>query len=195
MPTASRTWVFAANAEGFTDQGNSAIAVAWAPADGNPAGSLEWQGTGPLTEFARDTLEAWTAKFPGIPAGATITDVQVTGWDEIVWTAGSPTRRCRFRIVDSTNTTVHSAGELFDTGSTAVSSITGTPTAMGAGTSRAVDSAFQAASTQIKFEIEEILTSAVGWDIEQDNIAVTVTYTTGVPQLANVNTKMRGRRG
>jgi hypothetical protein len=175
MPTVSRTWVFAANAEGFTDQGNSgALAVAWSASDGNPAGSLEWQGSA-ATEFARDTLESWTAKFPGLPGGVIITQVQVTGWDESLWTAGSPVRRVRFRIVDNTNAIVHSAGELFDTGSVGASGTTGTPIPMGAGTARNVDSAFQPAATQIKFEIQ-LDNTVGGMDIEQDNIAVTVTY-------------------
>lgn len=186
MATASRTYVFAANAEGFTDVGDDAgLAVAFSGTDGNPAGSLEWLGSGlslgAHSERSRDTLQDWTAKFSGIPAGATITQVQVTGWDELSWNTGYSARQVRFRIVDSGGTTVHSAGELFDTGSGVAANNIGTPSAKGAGTARAVDSSFQAAATQIRFEIQlNVTASGTGnVDFEQDNIAVTVTYTVG----------------
>lgn len=183
MATASRTWVFAANAEGFTDVGDDAnLGPSWSNTDGNPAGSLEWiksaLSLGAHSERARDTLEAWTAKFPGIPGGATITAVQVTDWDELSWNTGYSARQVRFRIVDSTGATVHSAGELFDTGSGVAGNNIGTPVAKGAGTSRAVDASFQPAATQIRFEIQlNVTASGTGnVDFEQDNIAVTVTY-------------------
>lgn len=190
MATASRTYVFLSNAEGFADVGDDANwGAAWSASDGNPLGSLEWikgaLSLGAHSERARDTLQSWSAKFPGIPAGATITDVQVTGWDELSWNTGYSARQVRFRIVDSTGTTVHSAGELFDTGSGVAANNVGTPSAKGAGTSRAVDASFQSAATQISFEIQvNVTASGTGnVDFEQDNIAVTVTYTLGGPSL------------
>jgi len=181
VATASKTWVFASNNEGLADQSISAnITVAWSATDGNPAGSLEWTrsgGTGAITEKASKSAgDSWETLF-GIPAGSTVTDVQVLGWDELSWST-TDTRRVRFRIISTLDLiTVHSAGDLFDTGSGTPSPNNGTPAAKGAGTSRAVDALYQPSSSAVSLEIEVNVTTSSTLDIEQDNIQVQITYT------------------
>lgn len=189
MATASKTWVFLANAEGLADVGLDAnLAFAWIAGDGNPAGSVEWLqtvGTAGDEKARKPTTDSWETLF-GVPAGATVTDVQVTAWDSITWAVlnvAANGLRTRIRIVDSTGATVHSAGDLADVSEKPA--IGGVVTGHGAGTSRAVDSAFQASTTGVRLEIQLTVTAAAGMnvDYEHDNVAITVTYTTGAPAV------------
>lgn len=184
MATVVKTWVFAADTEGLVDVGDDAsLASNWAAADGNPVGDLEWQSStsGTRTERARRAATGQTWETWGVPAGATVTDVQVTAWDYLTWALTNVSAmRLRFRVVGSGGATVHSAGELVDD-TTLRTADGGIPHAGAAGSSRAVDGGSQASTTDVRFEVEFGFTgsnpSAV--DFEQDNIALTITYTTG----------------
>lgn len=179
MPSVSKTWVFAADLEGLTDVGDSAITPSWSATDGNPAGSIEWLGTGTaLSERARGPALTWETLF-GVPAGATVISAQVTGWDELVWSlGGASARRVRMRLVTGSGVHIHDGGggELIDE-TAAPTHTDGTPDAKGAGSVRTIDAGFQASSTQVKLEIIVSWTgTSSGFDIEQDNIAIQVVY-------------------
>lgn len=179
MATQARTWTFTADLEGLVDVGDSAIPVNW---DSGPKmlefGSISVGTT--LAERARGPVTAgkdWTVLFPGIPGGATITDAQCTAWTYQRF-AADKAWRIRMRIVDSAGASVHSAGELVD-----FSGATGndaSPVVNGAGTSRAVDAAKQAAATIVALELAFDFTGVLAGaeDIDFDDIAITITYTT-----------------
>ena len=184
MATVVKTWVFAADAEGLADVGDSApMAVAWVASDGDPAGSLEWlqSSNGSASDRARRAGTGQTWETWGVPAGATVTDVQITAWDYLVWgMAAISAMRLRMRILDSGGTTIHAAGELLDD-TTTHSADGGTPHAGAAGTSRAVDAGKQASTTDVRLELEFGVTASgtPNVDYEQDNIQLTITYTVG----------------
>lgn len=187
MATVVKTWVFAADAEGLADQGAAASLLAqWIASDGNPPGSLEFLYTGgagaqTLTERARRSSTGQTWETWGVPPGSTVTDVQVTAWDYLVWDATANTSmRTRFRILDSAGTTVHAAGELVDDTNLRAND-SGTPHAGPVGTSRAVDAGKQASNTDVRLEVEHGFASSgtPGHDYEVDNIQLTITYTAG----------------
>lgn len=186
MATVSRTWVFAAGLEGLADVGDSAIPVNW---DSGPA-MLEFgplaAGT-TLSERARGPVSAgndWPALFPGLPAGAVVTDAQCTGYNYQRF-AADKAWRIRMRIVDSAGASVHSAGDLVD-----MTGLTGNDASKVAGTglagSRAVDAGKQASSTLVALELQFDFTGVlggVGMDVDFDDIAITLTYT--VPAAAS----------
>lgn len=188
MPTVDKTWVFLADNEGLVDVGDSAtLASNWSAADGNPLGDLEWQastgGAQTTTERARRAATGQTWQTWGVPAGSIVTSVQVVSWDYLLWAASSVSAfRNRWRIVNSSGTTVHSAGELVDD---AVNHVPdgGTPHAGAAGTSRNVDSSFQASTTDVRFEQEVGFTSGgtPSVDYENDNVLLRITYQAGGP--------------
>lgn len=179
--TAIRTWVFLADSEGLVDVGDSAaLSAGWSATDGNPLGSLEWQTTSItlVSERARKaTTDSWETLF-SIPTAMSVTHAQVMGWDELNWNSHLLDRRVRMRIVDGSGTTVHSGGDLFDTGTGTTGNITGAPQAKGPGTQRPIIATYQPSSTGVKLEIQVDATSADGLslDLEQDNIAVQIWY-------------------
>lgn len=184
MATATKTYVFAADAENLALSSGTLLLPGWTGADGNPPGSLEWQqssGTTGDSTARTTTTPTWETLF-GIPSGSTITDVQVTGWDSLTWARANVTAlRTRMRILNASSPfqSVHSAGDILDVSEAPTAG--GTLTGHGAGTSQAVDSAFQASNTPIKFEIQLTLTATgtINVDYEHDNVAIVATYTTG----------------
>ena len=81
MATVQRTFSFATNAEGLTDQAVSAIAFAWDGADGNPAGCVKFtQGTKNVTQSERATTSGLTWASYGVPAGATVNTARVVSF-------------------------------------------------------------------------------------------------------------------
>lgn len=179
MATVTKTWTFAADNEGLADVGDSAISLAHDTA-GNPGGSLEFLGAASgTTERARRATTGQTWETWGVPAGSTVTDVQVTGWDSRKWAnTGTPT--VKVRVVGSGGGTVHSAGDLVSLALGAGANVAWV--ANGAGTSRAVDSGSQPSTTDVRLEIQIDLTAAQsGFDLGLDNIALLITYTAGGP--------------
>lgn len=182
--TGTKTWAFAADAEGLTDAGNAAnLTFAAHAGDGNPADSVKF--TTPtkgqtMTEFARrsgtgETWETW-----GIPSGATVTDVQITAWNEkLRANTKLSSHSVKARIIGSGGSSVHSAGDLLDASlGTAIDS---SWQSGAAGTSRAVDAGNQASTTDVRLELEyTVVTSGGGGsaNVDQgfDQIQLTVTY-------------------
>lgn len=177
MATVDKTWVFAADNEGLADVGDSAITLAHDTA-GNPGGSLEFLGaaTG-TTERARKAATGETWETWGVPAGSTVTDVQVISWDKRHW-GGAVTQTLKMRVVDSAAASVHSAGDLVN--AALGSGVDGAWAPQGAGTSRAVDAGKQASTTDVRLEVQcDISAASSSFDLGIDNILLRITYTTG----------------
>lgn len=175
MATVDKTWVFLADAEGLADVGDSAISVVW-DTGGNPGGSLEFLGaaTG-TTERARRAATGQTWETWGVPAGATVNSVQVISFDSRKW-SNATTPTVKVRVVDSAAASVHTAGDLVS-----LSLGTGADAAWvanGAGTSRAVDAAKQASTTDVRLEVQlDLLAATTSLDVGLDNILLRITYT------------------
>lgn len=186
MATASRTYGPANINDPATwaEVGDSATVTVGFSADNG--GSLEWTTASGVTtqrERVRHGTLSWESLF-SIAASSTVTNIQVTGWNEADWNANITTRTARMRFVDSGGTTVHSAGDLFDTGAGTPSNTAGSPIAKGAGTSRAVDAGSQPSATLVRLEIDlAVVTTTAALDWEAQQIAVTITYTPGASGL------------
>ena len=187
MATAVKTWVFASDAEGLVDAGNSAsLGFAYEGSDGNGAGCVKFtqsmQNAGDQTEYARRAATGETWEDWGVPAGATVTQVQITGWDErLVSNNKLSNHSLDVRVINSGGTTVHSAGDLLG-----VSLGTGTDSTWqsgGAGTQRAVDASYQASDTDVRLMLiyQCDINTGAGSDVDQrfDNIELTIVYTAG----------------
>lgn len=190
MPTVSRTWVFNADTEGLADVGDSAnIPINW---DGTPAMLEFGAATGGSNDFerARGPVTAgndWPTLFPGLPSNAIVTDAQCNAWKYQRFNIGTLTAwRVRIRIVDSSGTIVHSGGELIDFTDSTPATDGAKQTGTAPGTSRAVDSAKQAASTLVALELRFDRTGGGLSDIDFDDIQITVTYS--LPSLAQPQT-------
>ena len=180
MPTVTKTWVFAADAEGLADAGVSAnIAFAYEGADGDPAsGCVKFTSASvPASiERARRAATGQTWETWGVPAGATVTNVQITAWrSKVVAESGGGINIARMRIVDSAAASVHSAGDL-------ISSPVGAPATWitnPAGSARAVNALSQASTTDVRLEIEyETYTTGTN-DVRFDTITLAITYVGG----------------
>jgi hypothetical protein len=183
--TTTKTWAFAADSEGLADAGNSTnLTFAAHAGDGNPADSIKFTTATKgqtMTEFARrsgtgETWETW-----GIPSGATVTDVQITAWDEKLRANSKlSSHSIKARIIGSGGSSVHSAGDLLDVAlGTTVDSSWQSPAG---GTSQAVDAGSQASTTDVRLELEYTVTTTGGGgstNVDQgfDQIQLTVTYT------------------
>lgn len=185
MATVDKTWVFASDNEGLADVGVGAWTINHDTA-GNPGGSLEFGAdtlSGTVTEKARKAATGETWETWGVPAGATVTDVQVISWDYRPWGITSVTSYTfKVRILDSAAASVHAAGDLV---SLALTLSTGSWLAGGAGTSRAVDAAKQASTTDVRLEVEGtvVMSGANSADVGIDNILLRITYTAGSTTL------------
>lgn len=179
MPTVDKTWVFASDNEGLADVGVGAWTINHDTA-GNPGGSLEFGAdalNGTFTEKARrpstgETWETW-----GVPAGATVTDVQVISWEYRTYAITVTSYAFTMRILDSAAVSVHSAGDL----ASLTLTLNGVWNAVGAGTSRAVDAGKQASTTDVRLEVEGTVVTggAKNPDVGIDNVLLRITYTAG----------------
>jgi hypothetical protein len=191
MPTVVKTWAFASDAEGLTDAGVSAVAFAHLTTDGNPSGCVRFtQATKAVTQSERalrastgETWESW-----GVPAGATVTGVQVTAWQEkLAANTKLSSHSISARVIGSGGASVHSAGDLL--AAVALGTTTdATWQAGAAGTARAVDSGAQASGTDVRLELEySVVTSGGGGsasvDQRFDQIQLTITYTESAPSI------------
>jgi hypothetical protein len=195
MATVTKTWVFASDNEELADGGNHANITLNHDTAGNPGGSMDFVTDDvALTnaiEFARASSTTPTWETWGVPAGAIVTDVQITGYDWRQWgvAARITSHGYKMRVVDSAGATVHSAGDLVATDpSTNVDHVSWQ--SVGAGTSRAVDAGKQASTTQVRLEVEYRITRvATGTDLCDvgfDNIELTITYEIAVIHNAPV---------
>ena len=164
----------------WSEVGDSA-SVSWVRGTDN-SGCSEFTSAGSVTtqrERARFAATSWATLF-GIPASATVNSIQITAWKEADWNASITTRTVRMRFVDSGSTTVHSAGDLIDTGAGVPTNTTGVPQNMAGGSVRAVDATYQSASTLVRLEIDlAVVTTTSVLDLEQSVIVISIDYTLG----------------
>lgn len=183
--TQVKTWSFLSGSEGLADAGNeNKLDFQHESGDGSPAGSVSFTTStksSTLQEFARrpstgETWETW-----GVPAGSTVTSVQITAWKErTVANTKLSSHTFKARIIGSGGSTVHSAGDLLS-----VSLATGTDASWqtgSAGSSRAVDGGSQASTTDVRLELDYTVTTSGGGggaNVDQrfDEISLTITYT------------------
>lgn len=174
----SKTW---ADFAGFTDQGVTASITAQIDAAGNPGPSCDFTTT---TAGLTGALEKWrgpsaTWESWGVPAGAVVTTVQITGFDTQCYARAGVTANptIKMRLVDATTgTTVHAAGELQS--ASLAETVDAAWHARTAGTARTVDSGKQASTTAVKLELELTITTttSVNSDFGFDNVVLAITY-------------------
>lgn len=185
MATATWTLVFAADAESLADQGVSAnLAFAYNGGEGSPStGCVGFvTTTDSLTgevERGRKTAtgDTWESKF-GIAAGSIVTAAQITAMKEKVAVDLGSDAATKIRIVNSSAATVHSAGELYSASYPAGSNDISFNSK--SGSSRAVDSSYQASNTDIRLELEATVNTGAGptsINLRYDTIEITITYT------------------
>ncbi len=196
MATVTKTWNFASDAEGFVDVGDTGkIAFEYDSSTGYPSsGSVRFNQTfnGSSSERARTgtgvTWETW-----GVPAGSTVTSANITFYAKKNMSSGFTSVTFKARILNSSDTTVHSAGDIY--------SATISATTWGAlytGTSRNIDSSYQASSTNVKMEIAVdpiTTTTALSRYLNIDTIVLTITYTTSSATAKNRRTPENNRLG
>lgn len=186
--TVVKTWTFVSTTEGLADAGNSAtLTFAAETSTGNPTNSVKFSfntKNASATEFARNASTGETWETWGVPAGGTVTSIQVTAWSEITGPGlfGVTVNNFSARIISSTGTSVTSgAGDIITT--TAMGTTDDTAwTVQSAGSSRAVNSASQASTTDVRLELQQAVTTSGALGIllqEYDQIELTITYTPG----------------
>lgn len=187
MATRSGTLVFASTAEGLTDAGLSGnIAFAFDGTDGNPAGMVKFttaaNGLSAEVEKARTGAgQTWETLFGANP-GDVITAFELTALDRKYKASLSDNIDYFVRLVNSSDATIHSAGDLLS-----VTGVTGINDTSFHGTSgsgaRAIDASYQASNTAIKWEIEAAISTGAGPTdvrLRLDNLAWTMTYTPAI---------------
>jgi len=202
MPTVTKTLVFASGAEGLADSGLSAnIAFAYDGSTGNPSGCVKFtsstNGLTSVSEKAKNpsTGETWES-WAGVPAGKIVTAVEVTSYDQKSTNNFDNSGTLLARIVNSAGTTVHSSGDILSQAYPAGFAFGFGPGS--GGVSRAVDSAHQASNTDIRLELEVVVTtssSSAGFDLKLDNILLTITYSdpiviTAAPATAGLDIRL-----
>lgn len=179
MATVTKTWTFTADTEGLVDVGDSAN-LAWA-FDAGSTDCVAANGAYTASERSRRASTGQTWETWGVPAGATVTDVQVTSWQRRCWAvSGATSHTMKMRVVDSAGATIHTAGDLISV--TLPTVIDSAWAAQGAGTSRAVNAGKQASTTDVRLELEYgCVRTASGTPLDTgvDTIALVITYTTG----------------
>lgn len=172
MPTVIKSWTFASDNEGLADAGQTGnITFSWESGDGSPsngcikavvAGGM-FEGEKAYKASTTDTWETW-----GVPSGATVTNVNITGKYK---SAGSHDPGVTVNIIDSTGGYIISGGSSGN--STTWTDFTPVNNA-------AVGASYQASTTSVRL----MLLCSTGFpsanDTEYiDTIDATITYTEG----------------
>jgi len=184
VPTVIRTWTFTADAEGLTDVGDSAIIPSqW----DSGAAALEFgvtlAGSGG-SERARGPVTAgkdWTVLFPGIPANAIVTNVELLSMNWQRFGSASITAwQMLVRIVDSAGVSVTTPTSVLLDNTQSGTGIDASKVDISASSTgiQSVLAGKQAASTIVALEVNIIRTGGTtGNDIDADDIQIRVTYT------------------
>jgi hypothetical protein len=181
MATVTKTWVFASNVEGLVEVGDMAgTNFSYNATDGSPSnGSIVFGGIDSGNKERARTGTGVTWETWGVPSSSVVQSVQVTSWMAKGLGGGSTNGVTRMRIVNSSNTTVHSAGDLVDKTHKVTAWTTYTD-----GASRAVDASYQASTTAVKMELEvnpcmyyDFGKGDFGYQTRLDTIELTITYT------------------
>lgn len=187
MPTVTKTFTFASGTEGLLDLGISGVTFAHVAGDGNPSGSIQFtQATKLVTQSeigARNTTgETWETW--GVPAGSTVTSVQITAWQErLAANTKLSSHSVQMQVMGSDSASAL-AGDLINTSLGTTTDATWQAGA--AGSSQAVNTNRQASTTDVRLYITYSVTTSGGGgsaNVDQrfDQIELTITYTAAGP--------------
>jgi hypothetical protein len=182
MATVTKTWVFASDAEGIEGTNTS-----WLSSDGDPNnGCLKYIGGGSARVAYKtstsDTWETW-----GVPAGATVTAVQVTAWKRKTPTRSRYSGQFYLYLADSSLSVITTL-----LGLQIMAAVLSSWTAQTAGASQNITESYQASNTSVRLYFcwpfgGETDTG----EVRLDSIELTITYTEGggggsaVPAIMN----------
>ncbi len=106
--TVTKTWTFASGAETFVSSTGAQSTAAWDGTTGNPAGALYTRING--RNVSNANYWEWTGTFEnmGVPAGATVTGIQLVGGYTrcTVYNRGAPSTAGPWELRDNTGATV-----------------------------------------------------------------------------------------
>lgn len=192
MPTVSTTFSWTLSADGWTDRGLTAnIAAAFEAGDGDPLGCFKFTCT---VKNMASTREGWlsgtrTWEAMGVPAGATVTHVRVTGWRrKLVANAKLNAHHVNPIIYADDSTTV-----LADLGTLALPTATELVWGAGAASSLvAVAESHKASSAQFRIGWGYVLSTLSGGgsasiDMRFDEVSLEITYATVKSGTASSN--------
>ncbi len=179
--TATTTWTFTGNAQGLADAASSTNVAFAHDATDDAVSFTQTTKAVTETEFGRKATTGETWETWGIPAGATVTNVQITAWTEkLVTNTKLTSHSLKIRIIGSGGSSVHSAGDILN--ATLDTTADASYQAGAAGTQQAVDTGSQASNTDVRLELEYTVTTSGGSgsaavDERFDTIELTITYT------------------
>lgn len=187
MPTITKSFVYLSDAEGLVDGANHAgIAFAFEGSDGSPAnGCLKFttvqNSLSQAKEYARRSSTGQTWETWGVPPGAEVTLVRITGWrQKVTGEAGLDNFTIKARIIDGSGVSVHSAGDLLN--SDGVPWVLGSWETKSAGALRTVDFLSQESTQDVRLEIEWLVTTQIAGtsvDVRFDSFDLAITYDDG----------------
>lgn len=180
MPSVIKQFVFLTDLEGFALDSPSSpnAALAWQATDGDPSNGClsliaDWDSAPTINQKFRSPLTTWEVW--GVPPTSEVLQARITGINGKTINAAA-TKNLSARLVDETNTTIHSAGDLLASAYPAPS----TWTAMGPGTLRDIDFLYQESTQQVRLELQLVGANASGTtDFRLDSIELTITYDDG----------------
>jgi hypothetical protein len=182
MATVAKTWDFTADAMGLADSGSDAnLAFAWDATDRAVKFTCTAKSV-TATELARRATTGETWETWGVPAGATVTGLQVTGWaKKLVSNTKLSSHTLVVSVVDPAGALVHAAaGDLLST--TLPTTVDVGYVAQAAGPVVAVDAAYQASNTDVRLGLSYSVTTSGGGgsasvDQRFDAITLEIAYT------------------
>ena len=181
MATVTKTFTFGSDAEGWAVSGGTAdTTLGWSSTGGNTGGCLSSRIFGRNKSADPHWYYLGTWEDMGVPAGATVTHIQLLGfdWSCSEWNVGGNTTQIRVAaLYDSAGTTLITAlstSEPTVSGTTSYANISGAQQAVGA--------SYQAANTQVQLWADLYLRTAnnasAAVTLLMDNFSVEITYTT-----------------
>jgi len=180
MATVTKTFTFGSDAEGWAVSGGTAdTTLGWSSTDGNTGGCLSSRLFGRNKSADPHWYYLGTWEDMGVPAGATVTHIQLLGfdWRCSEWDVGNTATQIRTTsLYDSAGTTLITA---LSTSEPTVSGITTYASISGA--QQAVGASYQAANTQVQLWYDLYLgtgnNASATVTVLMDNFSVEITYT------------------
>lgn len=188
MATVTKTFAFAADAEGFVGTAGASTVTSYDAATGNPAGALSTRTT--TRNVAATSYWEWSGTWEdiGVPVGSTVTAVRVdAGYTRCTeFTKATSAGLGPYELRDSAGTLI---GTLW-AGRTATASDAGW-VAIAAQSDLAVPTAQGPSGTTIRLRLADALTTSnatgTGHAITtyDDQVALVITYTAGTSQVVS----------